>query len=233
MSLVVLAPPSSTWNTAYVTWTFCMDSVAVPWLDVASSPPDGWPFGMGERSRSWAKRGSPGFADAGCTITHMQGRGRGRRRTELPSSQRPVLADRPGLSSRSISSQLRLTSSAPQTVGSGAGAVALSGDRSRSHFSPGFPCGPLHCGDHYQVLRFQPPPHRTVRAVLPHTAHRRRSPPAFGLARQSRKGLGSTTIPDKVISPSWSGDWKATTDQPNSRDRRVRLLMNSASRIRA
>ena len=38
-------------------------------------------------------------------------------------------------------------------------------------------------------------------------------------------------IPDKVVSPSWSGDWKATTDQPNSRDRRLRLLMNSASRI--
>ena len=42
-------------------------------------------------------------------------------------------------------------------VGSGAGAVALSGVRSRSHFSPGFPCGPLHCGDHGRVLRFQPP----------------------------------------------------------------------------
>jgi len=82
-------------------------------------------------------------------------------------------------------------------------------------------------------LRFQPPPLRTVRAVFPHTAHRRRSPPAFGRARQSRKGLGSTTIPDKVTSPSWSGDWKATTDQPNPRDRRVRLAMNSASRIRA
>ena len=56
-------------------------------------------------------------------------------------------------------------------------------------------------------LRFQPPPHRTVHAVLPHTAHRRRSPPAFGFPRQSRKGLGSTTIPDKVTRPSWSGDW--------------------------
>jgi hypothetical protein len=60
----------------------------------------------------------------------------------------------------------------------------------------------------------------TVHAVFPHTAHRRRSPPAFGLPRQSRKGLGSTTIPDKVISPSWSGDWKVTTDQPNARERR-------------
>jgi len=38
--------------------------------------------------------------------------------------------------------------------------VALSGVRSRSHFSPGFPCGPLRCGDHSRVLRFQPPPHR-------------------------------------------------------------------------
>jgi hypothetical protein len=52
------------------------------------------------------------------------------------------------------------------------------------------------------LLRFQPPPLRTVHAVLSHTAHRRRSPPAFGLARQSRKGLGSTTIPDKVTNPS-------------------------------
>ena len=36
---------------------------------------------------------------------------------------------------------------------------------------------------------------RTVHAVFPHTPHRRRSPPAFGLARQSRKGPGSTTFP--------------------------------------
>ena len=35
----------------------------------------------------------------------------------------------------------------------------------------------------------------TVHAVFPHTPHRRRSPPAFGLARQSRKGPGSTTFP--------------------------------------
>jgi hypothetical protein len=33
-------------------------------------------------------------------------------------------------------------------------------------------------------------------------------------------------------SPSWFGDWKVTTDQPNARERRWRLLMNSASRIR-
>jgi hypothetical protein len=46
-------------------------------------------------------------------------------------------------------------------------------------------------------------------------------------------GPGSTTIPGKVTSPSWFGDWQVTTDQPNSRERRWRLLMNSASRILA
>ena len=43
--------------------------------------------------------------------------------------------------------------------------------------------------------------HLTGRAVLPHPAHRRRSPPAFGLIRQSLKGLGGTTIPDMLIRP--------------------------------
>jgi hypothetical protein len=71
-----------------------------------------------------------------------------------------------------------------------------------------------------------------VHAVLPHPPHRRRSPPAFGLPASPRR-VGSTTIPDKVISPNWFGDWKVITDQPNARDRRWRLLMNSASRIRA
>src|SRR5271157_4105597 len=42
-------------------------------------------------------------------------------------------------------------------VGSGAGAVAVPGVRSGSHFSPGFPCGPLHCGDHNQVAPFPAP----------------------------------------------------------------------------
>ena len=94
-----------------------------------------------------------------------------------------------------------------QRVGSRAGAVALPDVRSGSQFSPGFPCGPLHCGDRCQVAPFPAPARQTVHAVFPHTAYRRRSPPAFGLPRQSRKGLGSTTIPDKVTSPSWSGDW--------------------------
>src|SRR5215212_7891568 len=53
---------------------------------------------------------------------------------------------------------------------------------------------------------FLPPPHRSVHAVLPHTAHRRPSPPAFGVARLtrlSRKGLGVTTSLSRLISPSW------------------------------
>ena len=82
-------------------------------------------------------------------------------------------------------------------------------------------------------LRFQPPPPRTVHAVLPHTAHRRRSPAAFGFPRQSRKGLGATTIPDKVIRPSRLGEAKATTHRPNAKLRRWRLLMKRSSRIRA
>jgi cytosine deaminase len=66
-----------------------------------------------------------------------------------------------------------------------------------------------------------------VHEVLPHTAYRRRSPPAFGVPRQSRKGLGATTAPDKEISPSWFGDWKATTCQPNLRDLRWRLAIDA------
>ena len=56
-------------------------------------------------------------------------------------------------------------------------------------------------------FRFQLPPVKSVHAVLPHTAYRRRSPPAFGFSRQSLKGLGATTVPDSEISPKWSGDW--------------------------
>ena len=41
----------------------------------------------------------------------------------------------------------------------------------------------------------------TVRAVLPHTAHRRRSPPTFGFPRQYLFGLGVTMIPDTVTRP--------------------------------
>src|SRR5262249_30125434 len=117
-------------------------------------------------------------------------------------------------------------------VGGWRGGV-LSGVRSRSHFSPGFPCGPLHCGDHDQALRFQPPPHRTVRAVLPHTAHRRRSPPAFGFSRPGFPALGATTIPYKLIRPRSAGDDTSITCHPKPRLRRCFLLRNSASRVRA
>ncbi len=65
------------------------------------------------------------------------------------------------------------------------------------------------------------------RARLTDAVHRRNS--AFSAA-PGRAG-GSTTIPYKTVSSSWSGLWKATTGQPNSRDRRLRLLMNSASSI--
>src|SRR5918998_844825 len=57
------------------------------------------------------------------------------------------------------------------------------------------------------VAPFPAPARQSVHAVLPHTAYRRRSPPAFGFPRQSLKGLGATTVPDSEISPKWSGDW--------------------------
>src|SRR3954463_14273452 len=50
---------------------------------------------------------------------------------------------------------------------------------------------------------FPAPARQTVRAVLPHTAYRRRSPPAFGVTRQARKGLGAATVPSRLIRPSW------------------------------
>ena len=61
-------------------------------------------------------------------------------------------------------------------------------------------------GDAVRAFRFQPPPPRSVHAVLPHTAHRRRSPPAFGFPRQSRKGLGATTFPERATRPRWFGE---------------------------
>src|SRR3954454_21064729 len=63
---------------------------------------------------------------------------------------------------------------------------------------------------------FPPPARQTVRAVLPHTAYRRRSPPAFGVPRQARKGLGAATVPCRVIRPSWFGEAKAMTYLPNA-----------------
>ena len=56
-------------------------------------------------------------------------------------------------------------------------------------------------------LGFLPPPHRTVQAVFPHTAHRRSSPLAFGYPVRARLGRGATTVPLRRISPMRSGDW--------------------------
>jgi hypothetical protein len=40
-----------------------------------------------------------------------------------------------------------------------------------------------------------------VHAVLPHTAYRRRSPPAFGFSRQGLLALGATTVPFRLSGP--------------------------------
>ena len=48
---------------------------------------------------------------------------------------------------------------------------------------------------------FPVPARRTVRAVLPHTAHRRPSPAVFDFSRQARWGLGATTMPLRLIRP--------------------------------
>ena len=59
---------------------------------------------------------------------------------------------------------------------------------------PRFPAGGSTRRHRSSTLRFQRPPPRTVPAVLPRAAHRRRSPPAFGLPRRfagSRCSAGS------------------------------------------
>ncbi len=74
--------------------------------------------------------------------------------------------------------------------------------------APRFPAGAVLLHDRGLIgAPFPAPARQSVHAVLPHTAYRRRSPPAFGFSRQSLKGLGATTIPDREISPRWSGDW--------------------------
>src|SRR4051794_3236366 len=96
-------------------------------------------------------------------------------------------------------------SSAP-AGGSGAGAVALPGGRSRSHEGRAFSRRVVLLRGRGQVAPFPAPARKTVRAVLPHTAYRRRSPPAFGVTRQTRKGLGAATVPSRLIRPSWLAD---------------------------
>ncbi len=76
-----------------------------------------------------------------------------------------------------------------RTVGSSAGAVAterLAGSRPGHRGGVSQHTGPGPADGQPGSPRFQRPPPRTGRAVLPHPAHRRRSPPAFGFPRQSR-----------------------------------------------
>src|SRR5262245_3376673 len=87
------------------------------------------------------------------------------------------------------------------TVGSGTGAVTQCGDRPDSLEFQRFPVRLSHCRGRDQCVPFPVPAHRTVHAVLPHTAHRRRSPPAFGFSRQGLPALGETTIPYRLIRP--------------------------------
>src|SRR3954451_6635078 len=72
----------------------------------------------------------------------------------------------------------------------------------------------------------------TVRAVLPHTAYRRRSPAVFGFSHQDLPALGETTIPYRPISPNSFGVKLSNAHQPKCRLRRWRLLRNRAMRIR-
>src|ERR671916_1737833 len=81
--------------------------------------------------------------------------------------------------------------------GSGTGAVALIDGRSQGHLDRTVSRGVvLLRGRGLIVAPFPVPARQSVHAVLPHTAYRRRSPPAFGFPRQSLKGLGATTVPD-------------------------------------
>src|SRR5258706_5069070 len=78
---------------------------------------------------------------------------------------------------------------------------------------------------------FPAPAHRTVHAVLPHTAHRRRSPSAFGFSRQGLPALGDTTIPYRLIRPNSLGVKLSNAQVPKCRLRRWRLLLNNGIRI--
>jgi hypothetical protein len=54
-----------------------------------------------------------------------------------------------------------------------------------------------------------------VGCSLPHTAHRRSSPPAFGyLPRQARWGRGATTVPARLTRSMRFGEAYVTTRQP-------------------
>ena len=86
--------------------------------------------------------------------------------------------------------------------------MALINSRSQNRWDPMVSREVVLLRGRGQIVAPSPAPARqSVHAVLPHTAYRRRSPPAFGFSRQSLKGLGATTVLDSEISPRWSGDW--------------------------
>src|SRR3989441_11645110 len=69
------------------------------------------------------------------------------------------------------------------------------------------------------VSGFLPPPPRTVHAVLPHTAHRRPSPPAFGFTRQGLRALGEATASTHARSATslrWTLSKSAWNRRPGS-----------------
>jgi hypothetical protein len=73
--------------------------------------------------------------------------------------------------------------------------------------SCGFPAGCPTAVALAGGVSFPAPARQTVHAVLPHTAYRRRSPPAFDLSRQGVvPALGVTTVPDRLTSPHRFGD---------------------------
>jgi hypothetical protein len=73
--------------------------------------------------------------------------------------------------------------------------------------SCGFPRGGPTTVAMAGVVSFPALARQSGHVVLPHTAYRRRSPPAFGLSRQGLFALDATTIPLRRTSPHRSGDW--------------------------
>jgi hypothetical protein len=87
--------------------------------------------------------------------------------------------------------------------------VASPGGRSRGLCAAGFPVGcatPVTMAGFFASVsspRHLDPCMRFSRTRLTDAVHRL----AFGFSRQSLKGLGATTVPDKETNPRWSGDW--------------------------
>jgi putative transposase len=92
-------------------------------------------------------------------------------------------------------------------VGSRAGAVTRIGGRLGAAGDRRVSPGVLHLrGPGPIVGPFPAPARQTVHVVLPHTAYRRRSPPAFGFPRQGLVAPGAITIPLRLTNPHRSTD---------------------------